>query len=295
MMEAAARTPHSADDQLQDVLGRLGDRIAPITLAKERIIPVAEPLRGLFAEGGLVRGRVLSCRGEASSSMAFSLVREAMIGGAWLAVIDVATFGADAAAELGVPLERVVRVSTEVSAASPEAQVADWIDVMGAAVDGFDLVITRVPAALRQDRRPASVRKLSSRLQQRGSVVIVLGDTGALSNDVTLTSTRSVWSGLGQGAGHLRRRRIEVEAMGRRQPGTRSCMLDLVGGRQRVDVSVAVPEPLSVAPAATSDPVTPADDRGDPQEQVLAEMRSEIASRQAARGMSSDPGHLAAG
>lgn len=289
MMNATAHH-HSDDHHLQDVLGRLGDRIAPITLARERIVPVAEPLRELFVDQGLVRGRVFSCRGAASTSLAFSLVREAMVEGAWLAVVDVATFGADAAAELGVPLERVVRVSTDASSAGPVAQVTDWIDVMGAAVDGFDLVIARVPAGLRQDRRSTSVRKLASRLQQRGSIVIVLGYTGALSPDITLTSTRTVWSGLGQGWGHLRHRRVDVEASGRRQPGTRTCSLDLAGGHQRVDMSVVASRPAALAVDDTAGEVSPAGPQVDPQEQVLAEMRSEMASRRSARGGTSDSG-----
>ena len=112
---------------------------------------------------------------------------------------------------------------------------------MGAAVDGFDLVLTRVPAALRHDRRPAAVRKLGSRLQQKGAVVVTLGAPGALGGDIELTTQRTVWAGLGDGTGHLHRRVIDVEAAGRRMPGRRSCSIELVGEGARLGLgSVSV-------------------------------------------------------
>lgn len=294
-MELAAVDPlREADhDPLSAVLAQLGERVAPITLARERTIPVVDELADIFPDGGIVRGRVLSCQGPAASTAALVTVGAAMRAGAWLAVVDVSTFGADAAAELGVPLERVVRVDTAVSEAvgagdvSPETQAADWIDVMGAATDGFDLVVTRVPAALRGERRPAAVRKLTSRITQRGAVVVVLGDPGVLSCDVALTTVGVVWEGLGQGNGHLRRRHIEVEASGRRQPGVRRCGLELVGTASRVELrsvpvggsiggSIGVPEFGSGGASGAGG------DDFDPQAQVLAEMRSEMAGGAAA-------------
>lgn len=279
----------SEHEALSEVLAQLGERVAPIVMARERTLPVAESLYGLFPERGLVRGRVMSCRGAAASSVAFSVASSALAEGAWMAVIDVETFGADAAAELGVPLERVVRVDSAPRTSSPERATADWIDVMGAAVDGFDLVVTRVPSSLRQGRIPAAVRKLGTRVQQRGAVVLVLGEAGALRVDHTLTTQRTVWSGLGQGFGHLHRRQIDVEAAGRRQPNVLSCSLELVGTTGRVEMSAEVFQPASGAStlAVTGhDPVGQSDvyDTADPQAQVLAEMRA---------GMHDE--HLAAG
>jgi hypothetical protein len=246
-------------EPLAAVLAQLGDRIAPVGLARDRTLPVAEPLRPLFVDDGLVRGRLLSCRGAAASSLAFAVARETVRDGAWMAVVDVATFGADAASEIGVPLERVVRITTSSAVddlrhrsddasnrASDRASDrssdrasdwGNWIDVMGAAIDGFDVVVTRVPASLRGERCPPAVRKLGARLQQRGSIVVVVGDTGVLTSDITLTTRRTVWSGLGEGDGHLRCRQIEVDASGRRQPGVRSCSIELVGVGRRVEMA----------------------------------------------------------
>ncbi len=172
-----------------------------------------------------------------------------------MAVVDVPTLGTDAVAEFGVPLERVVRIDTGVHEAS--GTELDWIDVMGAAVDGFDLVLTRVPVGLRNERRPAAVRKLGSRLQQKGAVVVTLGAPGALGGDIELTTQRTVWSGLGDGSGHLRRRVIDVEAAGRRLPGRRSCSIELTGEGHRLGLGAVHDGPQV---------------RHDPQAELLAEM-----------------------
>ena len=249
------RQSQGRDEALLNVLAELGERVRPVALARERTLPVAVPFDQLLPDG-LVRGQVVSCRGAAARSMAFGLMREALVEGGWMAVVDVPTLGTDAAAEFGVPLERVVRIDTGVDAAS--GTELDWIDVMGAAVDGFDLVLTRVPAALRHDRRPTAVRKLGSRLQQKGAVVVTLGAPGALGSDVELTTQRTVWAGLGDGTGHLHRRVIDVEAAGRRMPGRRSCSIELIGEGARLELG-SVP---------TGDEQVSCD----PQAEVLAEM-----------------------
>ncbi len=209
-------------------------------------MPVAHPFDRLLPDG-LMRGQVVSCRGSGARSVAFGLVSTALAEGAWMAVIDVPTFGTDAAAELGVPLERVVRVETNAVGSSGSG----WVDVMGAAVDGFDLVLTRVPAEL-HDRRPAAVRKLNSRVRQKGAVVVTLGTAGALGGDIELTTQRTSWAGLEDGAGHLERRVVEVQASGRRIPERRSCAIEMVGAGTRVALGVATER--------------------DPQAELLAEM-----------------------
>ena len=243
------------DEALRNVLAELGERVKPVSLARERTLPVAAPFDELLPDG-LVRGQVVACRGAAARSLAFGLVREALVEGGWMAVVDVSTFGTDAAAEFGVPLERVVRIDTGADRAAGAEH--DWIDVLGAAVDGFDLILTRVPAGLRDDRRPAAVRKLGSRLQQKGAVVVTLGAPGALGGDVELATQRTVWAGLGDGTGHLRRRVIDVEVSGRRMPGRRSGSIELIGAGARLEFGTACNSDSSVL--------------RDPQAELLAEM-----------------------
>jgi hypothetical protein len=248
----ATRHPHpSRPDHAGRValLAELGERIAPVSLAVDRVLPVVAPLDELFPERGVVRGRVLATRGSAATTVALGLAAAAMGEGAWLAVVDLPVFGADAAAEIGVPLGRVVRVDTapaggaagattgggaaSAGVATPADGAAEraavWIDVMGAAVDGFDLVVATVPPALRV--RPSSaLRKLLARIQRRGAVVVLVGDHGAVAVDGTVSTEVDTWSGLGQGWGHLRHRTLGLAAHGRRAPGVRRCRVDLVPG-----------------------------------------------------------------
>lgn len=195
-------------------LALLTERVAPVVLARERTMPVGDELAGLFAEGGLVRGRTIACQGPAATSTALALVAAAVTAGSWMAVVDLPTIGLDAASELGVPLERIVAIGTD-------GDPVRWIDVVAAAADGFDVLLVRVPSEL----PTAAVRKLAVRLRQRDVVTVVLGDPGAMACDGVLHTDAPQWSGLGDGHGHLRERRVVVEASGRRLPGRRSCQL----------------------------------------------------------------------
>jgi hypothetical protein len=194
-------------------LAALTERVAPVVLARERTMPVSDELVGLFAEGGLVRGRTVACQGPAATSTALALVAAAVTAGAWMAVVDLPTIGLDAASELGVPLERIVAVGTG-------GDPARWVEVVAAAADGFDVLLVRVPSEL----SAAGSRKLAVRLRQRDVVTIVLGDPGAMSCDGVLHTDAPQWAGLGDGHGHLRERRVVVQASGRRLP-KRSCQL----------------------------------------------------------------------
>lgn len=201
-------------------LAMLGDRVAPLALAHERILPVAADLAELLPDGGLVRGRTLACRGPVATSTALALVAPAMAAGSWMVTIDIATLGLDAAHELGVPLERVVAVCTGDDAKR-------WPDVVAAAADGFDILLVRVPAPVAAALPASASRKLAVRLRQRDVVTVIVGDPAPLACDGVLQTAAPQWEGLGDGHGHLRSRAVAVEAAGRRLPGRRRCRLEL--------------------------------------------------------------------
>lgn len=203
-------------------LEALAERVAPLALARERVLPVAGAFAELFTEGGLVRGRSLACSGPAATSLALALAAPVVAAGSWMAAIDVPTIGLDAASEFGIALERVVAVCT---GEQPDHQAARWPDVVAAAADGFDLLLTKVPAGVSS----SAVRKVAIRLRQRDVVMLVLGDPGPLSCDGVLDSGGVEWTGLGNGHGHLRHRELVVEAAGRRFHGRRRCRLALPG------------------------------------------------------------------
>jgi hypothetical protein len=199
-----------------DVLSALGEQVAPVSLARERTLPLPSNLLGIFPEGGLVRGRSVSCTGPSATSLALSLVSRAIAEGGWLALIDLPTIGLDAAGEYGIPLERIVRVDTGLGGAHR------WADVVAAAADGFDVLMVRVPS----DVSPTIMRKVMTRVQQRGVVVVVLGDPGPMACDAELSVDSAVWDGVLDGAGHLRQRTVTIRSGGRRVPGR--CHRDLL-------------------------------------------------------------------
>jgi hypothetical protein len=218
----------------------LAAAVAPTTLARQRTLPVAGPLIPLLPDGALPRGRAVSCRGIAATSLAVALAAEAAVAGSWLAVVDVPWLGVEAVAELGVPLERLVRVD-------PGAD-ASWVDLVAAVLDGFELVITRMPQRL----NAAVVRRVQARVQAREAVLITVGDPGPLLADITMAASSPVWEGVEHGWGRLRGRRVAVSATGRRVPRPRRADLWLPGPDGTVATAtspiVAVPTPVVSAP-----------------------------------------------
>lgn len=231
--------------------------VAPTTLAVDRTIPVGAAWTSLLPDG-LVRGRSIACTGLAAPSLALSLLGGALGGGAWLAVVDVPWLGIEAAADLGIPIERLVRVDT--AGPSGERSGELWAEVTAAAIDGFDGILTRIPP-----RTPAGLaRRLQTRLRRRGGILITLGDPGTLTADLTITADDVRWDGLGSGHGHLRRRRLNTVVTGRRAPRGRRTALHLPapdGGTAPATPavtaaapSVTCPAPSTAAPAGITRP-----------------------------------------
>lgn len=179
--------------------------LAAAVPARDRTIPVDEPLGSMLPDGGLPRGRVVGCSGPAAVSLACAVVAGAARAGSWLLLLGAPTVGLEALAELGVPLHRVVSVATD-------ARPASWAERMAAATDGFELIVTTPPRGA--DRVE---RKVRQRVQARGAVVVTVGGS-ALGDDLTFTSARPRWVGIGRGHGRLVGRQVEVELAGRRIP-----------------------------------------------------------------------------
>lgn len=216
-------------------------------LASGRTLPVDDTFAALFhppgaERPGLVRGQVIHCTGTAPLSLALSLVAAAARAGAWLAAVDVPGLGVEAARELGVPLERLVRVET-----GPGGQ---WADVMGAVADGFELIVTEVPSGV----SATMARRVHQRIRARGCVLLTTapGTSGSpLSSDLDVRTVSPQWEGLGVGHGYLRARRVVVEASGRRLPRPRSIDVWLPGptGRPELVDGEVIDLPVATAGA----------------------------------------------
>lgn len=178
---------------------------APDPAGGHRVLPVRRELTGLLPHRGLRRGSTIAVsvgqpRRSGGTSLILALLAEASRAGSWCAVVGVPTFGAGAAAEAGIALDRLALVPNP----GPE-----WPTVVAALIDGVDVVVTAVPTTV-----SASVaNRLAARARQRGSVLVPYGRWDGA--DVTLQVVRGVWEGLGAGRGRLRRREVTVSARGR--------------------------------------------------------------------------------
>jgi hypothetical protein len=192
-------------------LSKLVPKIGPVTFARDRVLPLHPALEPLFPDAGLMRGSVIGCRGATAMSVALGLMAGPSAAGSWLAVVGVPSLGLRAASEVGIALDRLVMVADQARDLGEEP----WANVISALIDGFDLVV------LRADIRASTARRLQARLQNRGAVMMLVGDPGPFSCDVVLNCRQGEWEGLGHGSGRLVRRRLTISASGRRLPRER--------------------------------------------------------------------------
>ncbi|MCE2531512.1 MAG: hypothetical protein J4F44_03380 [Acidimicrobiia bacterium] len=181
----------------------LGERVAPLTAAHERTLPVLAPLRDLFPGGALRRGWVVTTAGDGATSLALAVAAGPSAAGSWTAVVGEEGLGLAAAAEAGVVLERLLMV------AAPEPRGA--AEATAALVGSVDIVLVGSEVRL----GAADHRRLAARLRERGSVLVQLGREVPGGADVRLQVVSSRWSGLGDGWGLLHSRHVSVRAQGR--------------------------------------------------------------------------------
>ena len=155
------------------------------------------PLETHPALAGLVQLRAGGSYGVDSADLALALMAGPSSAGGWCAVVGVADFGAEAAAALGVDLNRTVLVP------DPGEQ---WLEVTAALVDVATVVVVRPSGRVTEQ----VAEKLGARLRLRSAALVAWGDWPRC--EVRLTTLEPSWSGVGEGHGHLRARRILVEA-----------------------------------------------------------------------------------
>lgn len=197
----------------------LASRVRPTDLASDRRLPVLPALGGLLPAAGLRRGTAVAVDARpgvaGATSLALALAAGASQAGSWVAAVGLGSLGLVAAAEMGVGFERLALV------ADPGRRWKGWASVVAALVDGFDVVLVGGGrhgdgARSRGGLPPADARRLVARVRERGTVLVVVGgDLPGQRSPLRLTVASSRWEGLGAGWGHLRGRRVTVEAGGR--------------------------------------------------------------------------------
>jgi len=171
---------------------------AELTPDASRLLPAIEELRPLLPwPGGVLRGATVATVD--SSSLQLALLAGGMSQGGWAAVVGQPWFGAAAAQEYGVRLERLALV--------PDPG-PDWPTVVSALIDGVDLVVVTVP-------EPAAgiVRSLQARAREKGCVLAPTGRWPG--SDLVVERTAVEWAGLGKGRGRLRWQKATFRASGR--------------------------------------------------------------------------------
>lgn len=168
--------------------------------------PAAQPVRTHPALDGLLQLQTGATYGVSSASLAALLMAGPSADGAWCAVVGTGELGVEAAAMVGVDLDRVVVVPDPADA---------WLEVVAALVDVLGLVVVRPPKTM---PTPKDIARLAARLRTRGSILVVWSDDWPRC-DARLALTDVQWHGAGWGNGHLKARQATVKVRKGTAPG----------------------------------------------------------------------------
>ena len=163
--------------------------------------PATQPVRTHPALAGLLQLQTGSSYGVESASLATLLLAGPSADGMWCGIVgspgrDGTGLGLEAAAAAGVELSRTILV--------PDPGDA-WLEVTAALIDVLGVVVVRPPARVSEK----DAARLSARLRQRGSMLVVWGDWPRCEARLGLSDVE--WVGLGSGHGHLRARQATVD------------------------------------------------------------------------------------
>ncbi|AXK45104.1 hypothetical protein [Brachybacterium saurashtrense] len=170
-------------------------------------LPVPRPLQALFPRGSLRAGSSVALEGAASTSLLLALAVAAAGEDSWCAIAGMPDLGLRSAMDAGLDPCRLALAPAE---GEQRPQVLSALaDGVGVLVLGPDL-----------DLAPALWRSLLGRARTADTLVLAAAPPGRA--DLTLRAVGRGWTGLGQGSGRLRRRRLEIRAEGRGIAGHRT-------------------------------------------------------------------------
>lgn len=196
------------------------------------------PLETHPALAGLVQLRAGGSYAVDSASLALALLAGPSRSGSWCAAVGVRDFGAEAARALGVDLDRTVLVP------DPGEQ---WLEVVAALVDVVTVVLVQPSGRVTEQ----VAAKLGARLRKRSAALVALCGPGSdwPRAEVRLTTRSPAWNGVGEGHGHLRARRLLVEAHRGSAPPRRGALWFPAEDQtyRRADELVAVPTEVEAA------------------------------------------------
>lgn len=168
-------------------------------------LPLLPELEPLFPAGALMPGSVVTIEtGRASAATALLLMLAASSSsGLWCAVVGEPAFGALAATEVGVRLDRLALVP------QPSER---WQSVVATLLDGCAVVAL----ATRGRVSAAAASRFAARARQRGSVLLCSGAAGSFpGSQLTIAVESDEWQGVQAGRGRLRARSMVLTSGGR--------------------------------------------------------------------------------
>lgn len=163
------------------------------TRLPERRLPTLAGLRPLLPGAAIHGGAAYSVCG--SWQLALSFLSAASSAGAWCGIIGCPAFGAEAAAALGIALDRCVLIPEP----GPDAAA-----LAGTLSEVLTITLLHAPA----HTRAGVTERIAARLREHGSALIVTSAWPGSS--ASLRVTESHWEGLEQGFGSLRTRELTV-------------------------------------------------------------------------------------
>ncbi|MCC4908823.1 hypothetical protein LQ938_11115 [Microbacterium sp. cx-55] len=187
------------------------------------VLPTHPSLAALLPGGGLRAGAAYSV--SPSSSLLLSLMARPSREGSWCAAIGMPELGAEAAASLGVALERLVLVP------DPGPR---WLSVAATLAEVMPVVAVR-PGGRVSD---AEASRFMARLRDRGATLLVQGVWPQA--EASLQIGEPEWSGLGDGHGYLTSRAVTVSVLSRRSPVPRRARM-LLPDREGALAPMAAP------------------------------------------------------
>lgn len=203
----------------------LADRIRPVVLAREAVLPVIGPLQSLLPDAGLIRGSTLTVGGSGATSLALRLIAGPSQAGSWVAIVGLNDLAPVAVFEAGLDSERVAFIEPGCSERLAE--------LVAALIGAVDVIVLDARLSI----TASSSRRLASRCRERGSILVVVSPERERithwSADRSFLTSAVRWEGLGCGYGHLRSRRLHVEVSGRGRASRRlqhELLLPGVGG-----------------------------------------------------------------
>jgi len=219
-------TPSAAADAIR----QLRERVSRMQDGLPRL-----PLETHPALAGLVQLRAGGSYSVDSATLALALMAGPSRAGGWCAVVGVDDLGAEAALALGVDISRTVLVPDPGD---------HWLEATAALIDVVTLVVVRPTTRVTEQ----VAAKLGARLRKRSAALVAWGEWPRC--DVRLRTQEPQWSGLGAGHGHLRSRRLMVEARRGSAPPRRGALwfpTEDQGYRRAEPAQVASVEDIGVA------------------------------------------------